>query len=89
MTRTCGNTRWVTAPMANEQERAAMSWSRARPQLHGVWMGRCPADGGQPLGAEQPLKSGLAGGELLRNQELDRGWGWREGHYTGLGEHCQ
>ena len=36
------------------------------------WMGRRLADGGQPLGAENPLKSGLASGEkLLRNQEQD------------------
>lgn len=36
------------------------------------WMGRRLADGGQPLGAEHPVKSGLAGGEkLLQNQEQD------------------
>ena len=36
------------------------------------WMGRRLADGGQPLGAEHPVKSGLAGGQkLLRTQEQD------------------
>ena len=51
------------------------------------WMGRQLADGGQPLGAEQPLKSGLASGEkLLRKQEQDSDGGWRKGHSTVLGQ---
>lgn len=51
------------------------------------WMGRQLADGGQPLGAEQPLKSGLASGEkLLQKQEQDSDGGWRKGHSTILGQ---